>query len=72
MNFVIKAYVDGDEGAEKELYEEKAVNSRYKEIERLQNLLGNDAVYQLKKDLVDEMIIQQDNTRVVKPKSLKL
>ena len=72
MNFVIKAYVDGDEGAEKELYEETAVNSNYKEIERLQNLLGNEAVNQLKKDLVDEIIMQQDNTRVVKPKSKKI
>ena len=71
MNFVIKAYVDGDEGAEKELYEETAVNSNYKEIERLQNLSGNEAVNQLKKDLVEDMTIQQDKTRVDEPKIIK-
>ncbi|MBI9058547.1 MAG: PAAR domain-containing protein [Labilibaculum sp.] len=68
---VINAFVDGDEGAEEELYEEKAVNSRYKEIERLQKLFGEDVVNQINKDLVDEMIMQQDKTRVDKPKIIK-
>ena len=71
MNFVIKAYVDGDEGAEEELYEEKAVNSRYKEIERPQKLFGEDVVNQTNKDLVEEMTLQQDKTRVDKPKIIK-
>ncbi|WP_026449546.1 hypothetical protein [Aequorivita capsosiphonis] len=62
---VLEAYVDGNKEAEKKLYHEPSKSD--KEMQRIQKLLGSDAKNEINKQLLKDMEIKRDNTRVAKP-----
>ncbi|WP_051285049.1 DUF4280 domain-containing protein [Aequorivita capsosiphonis] len=62
---VLKAYVDGDKSAEEQLYHEPIRSD--KEMERIQKLFGSDAKNEINKQLLKDMEVKRDNTRVVTP-----
>lgn len=62
VKYVIKAYVDGDKTAEKQLYHEPTKSD--KEMHRIQKLFGSDAKNEINKQLLKDMEVKRDNTRV--------
>ncbi|MCF6349276.1 MAG: DUF4280 domain-containing protein [Flavobacteriaceae bacterium] len=61
---VIKAYVHGDTNAEEQLYKEPVFSD--KKMEKIQKMLGVD-IKKYQEELLKEIQVKQDNTRVVKP-----
>ncbi|WP_026449544.1 hypothetical protein [Aequorivita capsosiphonis] len=62
---VIKTYVDADKNAEKELYHEPTKSD--KEMQRIQKILGSDAKNEINNQLLKNMEVKRDNTRVAPP-----
>lgn len=71
INNVIKAYVKGDFSAEEKLYKEPPVNLEQADMEHIMKVLGQDAQRQVKQQLLDDIVVRQDKTRVDIPKVLK-
>lgn len=69
---VIKAYVEGNHKVEKKLYKEPPVNLAHADMEQILKVLGQDAMQQVKQQLLDDLVVKQDNTKMVKPKQIGL
>lgn len=62
---VIKAYVEKDKDSEKQLYHEPAYSE--KELVKLQKMFGLNKQKKYQEELLKEMLIKKDNTKVIKP-----